>query len=180
VKRLPIANFRLPIPMRLMTLVAVLILLSACGYSNKTLYNKSITTISVPIWKNKTFRRDWEFKLTEALDKDIEARTPFKLVGQGRADTVLTGEITDIQEDVLTRRFGINLPRENELTVVVNFTWRDVRTGKVLLERTRFNRGATEIPELRERVEDAEQLAVERLARAIVDQMQTDWAENAK
>jgi hypothetical protein len=81
----------------------------------------------------------------------------------------------EIQENVLTRRYGTILPRENQITIVVNFTWRDVRTGRVLVERRNFNRSATEIPKIQERVEDAEQLAVERLAAAIVDQLQTDW-----
>ena len=91
------------------------------------------------------------------------------------ADTILTGQIVDVQENVLTNRFGTDLPRESELTVVVNFVWKDQRSGKILVERKAFNRSATEIPQLGERVTDAEQLAIERLATAIVDQMQTDW-----
>ncbi len=45
---------------------------SGCGYSSKSLYNKSVTTVAVPIFTNKTFRREWEFRLTEAVDKNIE------------------------------------------------------------------------------------------------------------
>ena len=52
---------------------------------------------------NKSFRREWEFRLTEALDKNIEFRTPYKIVSQDRADTVLTGEIVDLDENVLTQ-----------------------------------------------------------------------------
>jgi outer membrane lipopolysaccharide assembly protein LptE/RlpB len=148
---------------------------SSCGYTSRSLYNSSVRTISVPVFVNKTFRREWEFRLTEAIDKNIEYRTPYKLTRERNADTVLTGEIVEIQENVLTRRYGTILPRENQITVVVNFTWRDVRTGRVLVERRNFNRSATEIPKIEERVEDAEQLAVERLAAAIVDQLQTDW-----
>jgi outer membrane lipopolysaccharide assembly protein LptE/RlpB len=149
--------------------------LSSCGYTSHSLYNTAVHTISVPIFVNKTFRREWEFRLTEAIDKNIEYRTPYKLTRERSADTVLTGEIVEIQENVLTRRYGTILPRENQITIVVNFTWRDVRTGRVLVERRNFNRSATEIPKIQERVEDAEQLAVERLAAAIVDQLQTDW-----
>jgi hypothetical protein len=158
-----------------LTVAAACFVLQGCGYSSKPLYNRAYRTIAVPIFNNKTFRREWEFRLTEALAKNIEARTPYKLAPQDRADTVLTGEIVDIAEDVLTRRYGTLLPRENQLTVSVNFVWKD-RSGRLLVERRNFNRSSTEIPQIGERVEDAEQLAIERLAAAIVDQMQTaDW-----
>lgn len=149
--------------------------LGGCGYSSKSLYSTAYKTIAVPIFGNKTFRRDWELRLTEAVDKSIEARTPYKLTPRERADTVLVGEIVDIQESVLTRRFAANLPRETELVVTVNFTWKDARTGRVLMQRKDFMRSATEIPELGERVADAEQLAIERCAQAIVSQLQKDF-----
>ncbi len=152
-----------------------LLSLNSCGYSTHPLYSQAYHTIAVPIFANKSFRREWEFRLTEALDKNIEFRTPYKIVSQDRADTVLTGEIVNIEENVLTERLGTNLPRESQLTVAVNFTWKD-RNGHILVDRKDFNRSATEIPQIGERVEDAEQLAIERLAAAIVDQMQTgDW-----
>jgi hypothetical protein len=149
--------------------------LGGCGYSTKPLYNRSISTVAVPVFTNKTFRREWEFRLTEAVDKDIEAITPYKLAPQRHADSVLTGEIVDIQENVLTRQYGVNLPRETELTIIVNFQWKDLRSGRVIVERKQFNRSATEIPQIGEHVADAEQAAIEALARAIVDQMQRDW-----
>jgi hypothetical protein len=163
-------------PRRLMLLGAFLCagVLPSCAYSTKPLYSQGYRTVSVPIFANRTFRREWEFRLTEAIAKNIEARTPYKLASQDKADTVLSGEIVEIDESVLTRRTGINLPRENQITLAVNFTWKD-RNGRMLVERKGFNRSSTEIPQIGERVEDAEQLAVERLAAAIVDQMQTDW-----
>lgn len=155
---------------------------AGCGYSTKPLYMTSVKTVTVPIFGNKTFRREWEFRLTEAIDKNIEYRTPFKVSSRDHADTILSGEIVDIQEDVLTRRFGISLPRETQVTIVVNFIWKDLRTGKVLLERKAFAKAATEIPQIGERVADAEQWAVERLAAAIVDQMQMQpsWDDEPK
>ena len=151
------------------------VLVTGCGYSSTPLYRQSVHTVAVPIFINKTYRREMEFRLTEALDKQIESRTPYKLADQKNADTVLTGTIVEIHEDVLTRRTGFNLPRETQVTVAVDFVWKDTRSGRILLERKMFNRSATEIPQVGERVTDAQQLAVERLAAAIVDQMQTDW-----
>ena len=157
----------------LLVLLATLSL-TACGYSTHSLYNTNYRTVAVPVFANKTFRREWEFRLTEAVVKNIESRTPYKVTKQDHADTVLSGEIAEIQENVLTERTGTDLPRETQLTVVVNFTWKD-RTGRVIVERKGLNRSATEIPQLGESVVDAEQLAVERLAAAIVDQMQKEW-----
>jgi hypothetical protein len=147
-----------------------------CGYSSKSLYTSAYKTVSVPIFKNHTFRKELEFRLTEAIDKNIEARSPYKVVGDRKqADTVLTGEIESADETVLTGRSGINLPRETDLILTVSFTWKDARTGRVLLERKKFIRAATEIPQLGERIADAEQRAVEEAAFAIVTQMQKDF-----
>ena len=148
--------------------------LFSCGYSSRPLYKSAYHTVAVPIFRNKDFRREWEFRLTEAIGKNIEYRTPYKLASADKADTVLTGEITSIQENVLTQRTNTILPRETEVTVVVDFTWKD-RNGRILVERKGFNRSSTEIMQIGERVTDATQLAVERLAAAIVDQMQSDW-----
>ena len=148
--------------------------LSSCGYSSRPLYNTSYKTVAVPIFGNKSFRREWEFRLTEAITKNIEYRTPYKVVSQDKADTVLTGEIQNIEENVLTIRTATDVPRESQVTVIVNFTWKN-RSGRVLVDRKGFNRSATEIPQIGERVTDAEQLAVELVAAAIVDQMQMDW-----
>jgi len=156
----------------MLALAAVAML--SCGYSTRPLYNPAYRTVAVPIFDNKSFRREWEFRLTEAITKNIEARTPYKVAPRDKADTILTGEIVDDSENVLTQRLGTVLPRESQFTVLVNFTWKD-RSGRLLVERKDFNRSATEIPQLGERAEDAEQLAIERLAAAIVDQMQTEW-----
>jgi hypothetical protein len=156
-------------------LLLFLPLLTACGYSSTPLYRQGIHTVAVPIFINKTYRREWEDRLTEALDKQIESRTPYKIADQKDADSILSGTIVDIHPDTLTRRTGFNLPRETEYTVVIDFTWKDTRSGRIIVERKNFNRSATDIPQIGERATDAEQLAVERLAAAIVDQLQTDW-----
>jgi hypothetical protein len=167
-------GFHLP-RLRLVALVAVGLLTASCGYSSKPLYNPSYHTISVPIAINRTFHREWEFRLTEALTKNIEYRTPYKVVGaQDKADTILSCEITSIEENVLTQRPGTTIPREKQVTIVCSFVWKD-RNGRLLVERKDFNRSSTDIQQIGERIEDAEQLAVERLASAIVDQLQSQW-----
>lgn len=160
--------------MLLLTATAALII-GGCGYRSRSLYPTDIKNISVPIFANGTYRRNWEFRLTEAVDKDIEEETPYKVTSGRHADSVLTGKIVSIQENILTSRFTTNLPQESEITVVVDFTWKDLRSGRVLVERKSFARASTEVLQLNQRVFDAEQQAVERVARGIVGQLQRPW-----
>jgi hypothetical protein len=73
-------------------------------------------------------------------------------------------------------------PQEQVYDVMVNFTWTDLRTGKILVHRQRFTQTAPYYPTLGESRFVGSQLNVERLATAIVEEMQADWGnarENA-
>ena len=50
------------------------------GYTTRPNYDECIKTVYVPIFDNKTFRRGMEFDLTRAVIREIEAKTPFKVV----------------------------------------------------------------------------------------------------
>jgi hypothetical protein len=150
-------------------------LLCGCGYTTRSLYNSSIKTVAVPMWRNQTFRRQLEFRLTEAIDKNIEATTPYRLASRSTADSVLTGTIVSVQENVLNSNFQTNLPQQTQVSIAVDFTWRDLRTGKILEVRKNFSASASEVPAIGTQLPDAEQIAIERLARRIVDSMQKPW-----
>ena len=156
----------------ILVLTLLAILPAGCGYTMKSIYPAGIHTVAVPIWKNNTFRRGLEFRLTEAIDKNIESRTPYRLVPMNQADTELTGTIETVIEGVLSNSFQTNLPQETQITLVVNFTWRNLRTGAVLSRRVNFAASSTEIPQIGQQLPDAEQMAVERMAKAVVNQMQ--------
>ena len=50
-------------------------------------------------FKTQTFRRDLQLMLTEAVEKEIDMRTPYKVVGDpAKADSILRGVITYRQE----------------------------------------------------------------------------------
>ena len=53
-----------------------------------------IQTIRVPVFQSSSFRRDLGEQLTEAVVKEIEKRTPYKVVRDASADSVLIGRIT--------------------------------------------------------------------------------------
>ncbi len=92
-----------------------------------------------------------------------------------RADTVLEGEITDIFVRTFSLDPHVAVPQEQFYLVRVNFTWKDLRTGKILAERRRFEQTATFYPTLGEGQFVGSQQNVERLALAIVQEMQADW-----
>ncbi len=148
-----------------------------CGYSSKELYPTEIHTVAVPIFENRTFYRGVEFELAEAMVKQVESRTPYKVVAPGTAQTILEGTITDIEQTQLSRRRPGGLPQELELTVTVDFVWKDLGKGGVLKDRRGFQAVGRYIPTagIGEPFETAQHDAVERLARDIVSTMRTDW-----
>lgn len=148
-----------------------------CGYSSKELYPKEIHTVAVPIFENRTFYRGVEFELAEAMVKQIESRTPYKVVAPGTAQTILEGTITQIEQSRLSRRRPGGLPQEMELTITVDFVWKDLGKGGVIKDRRGFQAVGRYIPTagIGEPFEVAQHDAVERLARDIVSTMRTDW-----
>src|SRR6516162_2071543 len=122
--------------------VAVLsLLLPACesgghftllGYTTKPNYDCDYRTIYVPIFKNRTFRRGLEFDLTRAVVREIEAKTPYKVVSNcEEADTELLGTIVSVNKNLVNINQE-NEVREAEMTLGVEVIWRDRRTGDIL------------------------------------------------
>ena len=80
-----------------------------------------------------------------------------------------------MQENVLNSNFQTNLPQQTQVSIAVDFTWRDLRSGKVLEVRKDFSASASSLPAIGTQLPDAEQIVIERLARRIVDSMQKPW-----
>src|SRR5215471_8417063 len=75
---------------------------SLLGYTTQPNYDECIKTVYVPIFENKTFRRGLEFDLTRAVIREIESKTPFKVVSAGcPADTELTGTIINLAKSTV-------------------------------------------------------------------------------
>ncbi|MBI1337502.1 MAG: hypothetical protein GC164_11125 [Phycisphaera sp.] len=183
---LPIPSQSLPTPsvcrrltpalLCLATLVTLL-LATGCGYQHKELFPDQYATVSVPIFGNRTFYRGVEFDLSEALIKEIELRTPYKAVPGSRAQTVLEGNITGISQRQLSRTRTGGLPEEIEVTITVDFVWKDLGTGTVIRERRGFESVGRYVPSLpvSEPFPVAQHQAVQRLATDIVSTMRADW-----
>ncbi|MGH7179135.1 MAG: LPS assembly lipoprotein LptE, partial [Tepidisphaeraceae bacterium] len=145
------------------------------SYQWRSLYREDVKTVAVPIFQNKAFRRGVEFQLSRAVVQQIEAKSPYKVVPKDRADTILEGEITSLRLQDVSDDAQLAIPQEQLYVVTVDFVWKDLRTGRILVERRNFQQTATFYPTLGEGEFVGSQQSVEQLALAIVQEMQADW-----
>ena len=130
--------------------------------------------MAVPIFQNDTFYRGYEFGLTRVLVEEIERKTHLKVVERDRADTLLTGRITDVYERVLVEDRD-DQTMEKQITIVINFRWEDLRSGEVIKSRNNFRQtGEYTIP-AGETLITAGTEAFGDLAERIVEQMESGW-----
>ena len=166
-------------------LSAILLGLSGCaGYQVglPSLYRPNIRTVHVPVFECESFRRGLGERLTEAVIKEIEEKTPYKVVATPDADSVLTGRITTARQHVLAESID-NLPRDIQADLTVQVTWYD-RRGDAILQDSSFvlaplsysaAQGVDFVPQAGQSISTAYQEAIERLARQIVSQMEAPW-----
>lgn len=150
---------------------------SGCGYSHQELFPTDVRTVSVPIFDNQSFYQDVEFDLTEALVKEIELRTPYKVTGADRADTILQGEIVSVSQGRLSRQEIGGVPQEMEYRITTNFEWKDLRTGKMLRQRQGFQSVGRYISTgpIFEPLTIGQHEAIQKAAQQIVSIMAADW-----
>jgi len=148
---------------------------SGCGYSTSKPFRTDIQTVHVNMFHSKEFRRELEFRLTEALVKRIERDTPWRVESAERADAVISGEILAVENRTFGDDFHLDLPREIGSMLVVRFRMQDMRTGEMLLERPRFVYQTSYIPPAGETFSDGMTRAVDGMAGQIVEAMETGW-----
>jgi len=141
-----------------------------------------VRTVHVPIVRNATFRHDLGLRLTEALIREIELRTPYKVTADPSADTTLRCEVIGETKRVLTETEA-DYARALDAAVQVRASWTD-RSGRLLLQNAvvpaddltiLFSQDERFVPEAGQSVDTATQKAIEDLAGRIVSQMETRW-----
>jgi hypothetical protein len=169
----------------------VIALLAASGcagyrFGNNTLYAPNVRTIYVPMVQSDSFRTtpavDIGERLTEALCKEIEKRTPFKIVGsEDGADSVLTARIV-----ADTKRMVVESPTDQSRNVELNYqalvTWADrggtvIASGEVPMPAATVDVGqsAALVPEYGRSVVSTQQEAIVKMAQQIVGLMEEPW-----
>ena len=180
------ATTRLPLALTYLLLAAVLIATSlgctAYRFGSFTMYPANIRTVHVPVFRSESIRRDLSEWLTEAVIKEIELKTPYKVVGRDRADSILTGEIIHDQKSVLVETSG-DQPRGIALTMLAHVRWTN-RHGQLLRPEmnmplpdtlTMVEESAMLVPEVGQSLASSQQQVTHRLAEQIVAMMEVPW-----
>lgn len=160
-----------------LSLLLVTLVFSGCGYTQQELFNTEYQTVSVPIFQNKTFYRGVELEVTEALIKEIELRTPYKVTSTSTAQTVLEGQIVSVNQTPLSNTQEGGLVQETQLQLVVSFIWKRQSDGKTLVRRDGMistGRYVAATP-ISEPFATGQQMATQEMAKHIVDTMRQDW-----
>jgi hypothetical protein len=164
-------------------LCAAIALTGCAGYQlgSRTLYPPDIRTVYVPMFESNSYRRYLGERLTEAVVKEIELKTPYKVVGNPNADSVLSGVIVeDIKRLTVENQFDD--ARQSELTLGVNVTWLDRRGGliqqgsvPITADIAQVSASAKVTPEVGQSIAVGQQAAIQRLAEQIVGLMESPW-----
>lgn len=161
------------------------LLASGCApyqFGPQALYRPGIRTVYVPVIRNGTFRHDLGLRLTEALIKEIELRTPYKVTGDPNADSTLTCQVVNQAKRVLTEAESDD-PRALDAYVIVQASWTG-RSGEPLMVNQlglqsdamiTFGQDSRFVPEAGQSVDTAMQAAIDDLAQRIVAQMEARW-----
>ncbi len=164
-------SMRLPV-------ICLALAVAGCGYSIRPPYDRTIRTVYVPVFKSSTFRRDLNLQLTELVQKEIERRAGYKVVGRPEdADTILDGNILYADKNVMVENPN-NLPRELMTLMTVEVRWVDNRSGDPKARDVPYTRVAENLPffpEVGETTNIAYQRTMERIARDIVNMMEQPW-----
>jgi hypothetical protein len=158
-------------------LLAVALWCSGCaGYQwgHRSLYRTDLRTVHVPMFQSQALRIDLAEWLTEAVVKEIELRTPYKVVSNPLADSVLTGTILwGDRKRVLAENIN-DEPRNLIYEAAVHVTWID-NAGRILVQSV-VRLGADFVPEAGQSITTAEEEAIRKLAQQVVSQMEAqNW-----
>jgi hypothetical protein len=160
-------------------LLSLSCLATGCGYRMGNGYEPEIHSVYVPIFTSQSDRRGLEFQLTEAVQKEIQLRTPFRIVNEPAADTQLIGKIVNTRKRVLGETKNDD-PRELQMSLTVEVRWENLKTGEVLAEKRvpisqreiLLIQNAEFAPEVGQSLATAYQQVMDRMAREIVDLME--------
>lgn len=147
------------------------------GYAPAGAYDASVRTVSVSNFENQTFSRGLELRLTDAIVKRIQRRTPYRVVPAERADTALSGAITGVDLRRLSDDPQTGLAQEESYQITIRFAWVDNRTGEARVVRENFSAAGVFAPArgAGERIEVGQRDAIDELAQAVVESMRSGW-----
>jgi hypothetical protein len=147
-----------------------------------TLYPPNIRTVYVPVFDSNSYRTGLGERLTEAVIKQIEVKTPYKVVDSPMADSILTVRIlTDVKGTLVTAPTALSRELQNNMRVEVG--WLD-RQGALISQAqalpipttvVQVDQTANMTPEVGQSMATTQQRAIDQLAEQIVSLMEAPW-----
>ncbi len=172
--------------LRLMFMLPILICLtSGCRlyqFGPDALFPRNIRTVYLPVVRNDTYRHDLGVRLAEALVKEIERRTPYKVTGDPNADSTLSCHIVAESKQVLTET-DTDDPRALDAVIAMKAQWTN-RRGQLLMNNRivlaedpaiSFSQDFRLVPEAGQSIDTASQRVIENMAERVVSQMEMRW-----
>ena len=156
---------------QLICVAFVFVLVSGCGYSQKSLIDRKINTIYISIFENNTFVRGIEFDIAKAVKDEIMSRTSLRIVQKDSADVIMTGKIGGSAQAALSQSRD-NIV-ESSVSISASVTLLDTRTGRRMGGGA--GGGASFIVDRGENVQSATEEAIANLARVLVDNLEEEW-----
>lgn len=150
-------------------------------FGNDVLFDDSISTIHVPVVRCESFRAGMGEQMTEAIVKEIENRTPYKVIGSpSTADATL---VVRVVEDIKTPRVRTsdNQARQIEMGMKIEVAIYDhgSQTPRQIsylpLSDLSLTRSRLMVPEAGQSVSTTQLLEMERVAADIVSLLETTW-----
>jgi hypothetical protein len=147
-----------------------------------SLYAPDVATVYVPMIDSDSYRRDLGERLTEAVVKEIEEKTPYKVVNTPNADSILSARLlTDTRRTLVENAFDD--PRVSETEIRAEVAWLNRRrlpiapaqTLAIPPELVAMSQTSNIITEAGFTVATSQQEAIERLAQQIVATMEAPW-----
>jgi len=118
--------------------LAVSLLLSGCGYKLGEIRPtpmRSVRTLAVPTFKNKTFMPRIEVLFADTLVKRLQQDGTYELVADDRADAIVYCTIESIERRALRSvQNDVLATSEYGLRVFVKYQVEDRVTGRILLQ----------------------------------------------
>jgi hypothetical protein len=148
----------------------------------KSLFGEDVKTVYVPIFQSDNSRRDLAERLTEAVCKRIEARSPYKVVGRPSADSVLEGKVL-LRQQTVSLYNNYADPRQKTGTLSVEVKWKDRRERDLRhFDSIPWNDGSGTVtatenfnPEYGHSELTMEQRQIDVIADQIVGMMENPW-----
>jgi len=148
-----------------------------CGYSVRAPFDPKVANVHVPIFRSLSFRRDVNLIMTELVIKEIQQRTPYKVVGSlAEAETVLDGTINFADKNLWVEN-PFNLPREltAQLNASVNWTHNPPTADELDRGPTVIGEALNFVPEIGETSQTAFYKTCYLLAKQVVGMMERPW-----